>query len=1063
MDYEPEQIFTYDKIPCVKDIRDAKVLEACMILCEEVYSNNPLENLNHSNKYPDNHLISKVSISNPEVCSQVFAVAELEGEKHVVIAFRGSQTFSDILVDSNILRMPSSEAEGSYHRGFGERASEIPIEPFIDLLNEGYKITTTGHSMGGAVAMIFTIRLIRACWDVTKTEDINCYTFGSPPCIDQIMSDYLRKRNFTKNFVCFVQEDDPVPVILSIVETIRKETSLKIRSANDLKEVICFYLPSIIGWKQESVSTSWFSLETLQKLITGKKSVDMNNKEVKEEKDENKLEKMISMISKIAESIGKLLLTKFIFPGNIILLKTEERRTDNVTNIQHLARYEPFLEDPNIEAAIKRIQDVDAVLRGIQRHRMLDYLRQISLHLQKTFTNFHQSQQKKVDKCNLVQVPYSSELQHCAIYSKNEMKGSIEIEFVVRGRNASFCRDISHVSDMKRKAVRLTQQSHSNKTVFSFCLNLVRDIKGIELEVACFFNTFKVRLENILHSQMLGAKKERLADLELVKLYNWALNFSLFSGIRKPQSVDGTDYHSEEREIVKKILYDMDNIWKDEQLEKIDEISLKGHWQQQLNTLNKNFNKTINQITANDESITFPSENRNFSEVIKTFEYDSSMTVVQATASCFPYMVALPNHILKKRFKVNRNREEVLFFVGAVLVVSGIVGTIVTLGMSAGVVLPSLAAISQSQTLIGSVMYLTIGTIVIASSIRQEMDTNYRNWLNLFTMCFNISLDFERSTFLNYEEHIYEYAKSHNILDWSNDMLITNGKWENIFQKGELKAVIQEDRKYIISMLRTICNNYLIRNKLATGISLGIVGESNSGKSWLSYCLFECGDPTKCGAAERTRDMHLYYRTKNFSLIDFPHIDSESQLYKACFVSNHPMVDLVILVINCMGDTDRPIDSNMIENIKSLDIPFLICLNQADRLLQKEASSLVDEDLPFSLRLLRETEGVKEKEINKADIEGKLKAAVQKYNVQQENLMMTCFRIETEGVTRQRLIDLGIKSSTDVRNWVFNQLEKGKLLKKSELDELKDYMKEDNILQRHRLRRIRESTEVSAQ
>merc|ERR1712130_968941 len=93
-----------------------------------------------------------------------------------------------------------------------------------------------------------------------------------------------------------------------------------------------------------------------------------------------------------------------------------------------------------------------------------------------------------------------------------------------------------------------------------------------------------------------------------------------------------------------------------------------------------------------------------------------------------------------------------------------------------------------------------------------------------------------------------------------------------------------------------------MRKQLIEGVAVGVVGKSQVGKSYLSYLLFECGDDTTFGMKKRSEDLKIYYRSANFQLIDFPHIDSSDQSFKACFIANHNMVDAVVVVLDIKGE-----------------------------------------------------------------------------------------------------------------------------------------------------------------
>ena len=69
----------------------------------------------------------------------------------------------------------------------------------LDLYNSGYSISIAGHSLGGAVGALLSL-LLRP-----RIQDVRCWTYGSPCCIDKTLSDAL------KPFVTsIVLGDDPI-------------------------------------------------------------------------------------------------------------------------------------------------------------------------------------------------------------------------------------------------------------------------------------------------------------------------------------------------------------------------------------------------------------------------------------------------------------------------------------------------------------------------------------------------------------------------------------------------------------------------------------------------------------------------------------------------------------------------------------------------------------------------------------------------------------------------------------------------------------------------------------
>ena len=169
-----------------------------------------------------------------------FAIfARATGEKVAYLVIRGTKDKEDIMtdlsagtVDLAILDESGTLHDHVGHEGIARAAAVVNkwVRPILlRLLGEGFRISMTGHSLGGAVAS-----LLAALWrEETETEggislaSIDCVCFGPPPCMDQGLSDKLTKDGvFMENifndetpaaskgkgsFLTIVNRDDVVP------------------------------------------------------------------------------------------------------------------------------------------------------------------------------------------------------------------------------------------------------------------------------------------------------------------------------------------------------------------------------------------------------------------------------------------------------------------------------------------------------------------------------------------------------------------------------------------------------------------------------------------------------------------------------------------------------------------------------------------------------------------------------------------------------------------------------------------------------------------------------------
>ncbi len=161
-------------------------------------------------------------------------------EKHVLaIAFRGTQDAIDIVADALFVDL------NGFHSGFCGSASNafnilydgmsfpsikdsngnaITFSKYLDLAKdgkEGYYIFVTGHSLGGAIANIFTGDILAG---FGVKSNAMCYTFGTPT----VCSSSKAKSLDAYNVFNIINTKDPVPKIgYNIGEGVRLGKDLK--------------------------------------------------------------------------------------------------------------------------------------------------------------------------------------------------------------------------------------------------------------------------------------------------------------------------------------------------------------------------------------------------------------------------------------------------------------------------------------------------------------------------------------------------------------------------------------------------------------------------------------------------------------------------------------------------------------------------------------------------------------------------------------------------------------------------------------------------------------------
>ncbi|XP_021676912.2 uncharacterized protein LOC110662290 isoform X2 [Hevea brasiliensis] len=107
------------------------------------------------------------------------------------------------------------------HRGFLARAKGIPsLELYRLAQKKNRKLVLCGHSLGGAVAALATLAILRvvAASSPSKEDEkiqVKCITFSQPPVGNAALRDYVHEKGWQHYFKSYCIPEDLVPRILS--------------------------------------------------------------------------------------------------------------------------------------------------------------------------------------------------------------------------------------------------------------------------------------------------------------------------------------------------------------------------------------------------------------------------------------------------------------------------------------------------------------------------------------------------------------------------------------------------------------------------------------------------------------------------------------------------------------------------------------------------------------------------------------------------------------------------------------------------------------------------------
>jgi len=130
--------------------------------------------------------------------------------RDALIAFRGTEDVGDILTDLKLIRRHTPD--GALHSGFWEgydRIHSAVADVAAKAARRGGRVWLTGHSLGGALAVVAAYRL-----DDEKNLPIGgVVTFGQPMVVMPNLAQSLYPRVHDR-YLRFVNDDDPIPTLV---------------------------------------------------------------------------------------------------------------------------------------------------------------------------------------------------------------------------------------------------------------------------------------------------------------------------------------------------------------------------------------------------------------------------------------------------------------------------------------------------------------------------------------------------------------------------------------------------------------------------------------------------------------------------------------------------------------------------------------------------------------------------------------------------------------------------------------------------------------------------------
>jgi hypothetical protein len=190
----------------------------CTLLCTASYDRDPIDKLRAPEMSA--HRFSSCSVSDDGAYKGRFLVAEAAdsaGKGFTFICFRGSDNWDDACADFSFF--PTISEAGAAHAGFFDRVETFPLEALMDAVQRGRRVVVTGHSLGGACAILLTTRFFNKYGTFSYIDgEFTSVTFGSPLVGGPSMGVVMDRR--AAHFHNYLYDKDVVPLALTLAKDV---------------------------------------------------------------------------------------------------------------------------------------------------------------------------------------------------------------------------------------------------------------------------------------------------------------------------------------------------------------------------------------------------------------------------------------------------------------------------------------------------------------------------------------------------------------------------------------------------------------------------------------------------------------------------------------------------------------------------------------------------------------------------------------------------------------------------------------------------------------------------
>ncbi|DBA88587.1 TPA: hypothetical protein ACH3X1_004236 [Trebouxia sp. C0004] len=200
----------------------------CLVLAETVYK---VQEANHA------EVASTVSALRQDFPAPLISLQRLQWSlPHVLhryllaedndalyVSFIGTKQRRDIMTNANIMQeslwpgLPTavdSQDVPAAHTGFLNRARGVPIQELYKLAKKLKKrLVLTGHSLGGAIALLCTLDLLHSLGD-EPNPSVTCVGFATPAVGNAALAEYVKNKGWQKYITNYLVPEDVITRLL---------------------------------------------------------------------------------------------------------------------------------------------------------------------------------------------------------------------------------------------------------------------------------------------------------------------------------------------------------------------------------------------------------------------------------------------------------------------------------------------------------------------------------------------------------------------------------------------------------------------------------------------------------------------------------------------------------------------------------------------------------------------------------------------------------------------------------------------------------------------------------